>query len=274
MSNLQPSSVKFSIIAFLVLVTTGGLLALLWPMAIKAAQVQAGQLVAEATLSSGGAAEADFQLATWLDHDNTAAHLGLAQQQYAADQPAATLQSLNGAGDSPTALELKVQTLLELGRYADAANVADQAIKYSTGDAALQYAAFAYVLAGRQADATILEARVSSPEAASAIKQAEAGPLPLAMQLYASGLLNSSNAVLLGQPESFERDLLLGKIYASSTKEPNLVNAAKYLRAASTIQPSNPQVHQLLEYAYTTLGQSANASQQAQLISNIKSGRP
>ena len=274
MSSLQPSNVKFFVIAFLVLVTSGSLVAFMWPSAITIAHQQAGQLVAEGALANGGEAEADYHLATLLDPGNTAAHLGLAQQLYSTGQFAAALRSQEGAGESATSQQIKVETLLELVRNQDAATAADSLLAVCSTDNCIKLAAFAYDVSGRTSDSTALASRVSSPEAARSITLAQAGPLPLAAQLYATGLLNSSSALLLQQPESFERDLMLGQIYSSSTQKTDLLSAADYLEAATTLQPSNLQAHQLLASVFRSLNQSSNAGQQDQLVANLQTGRP
>jgi hypothetical protein len=274
MSNLQPSSVKFFVIAFLVVVASGSLIALMWPTAITIAHQQAGQLVAEGALTNGGEAEADYHLATLLEPGNTAAHLGLAEQQYSTGQFAAALASQVGAGDTVSSQQIKVEALLQLTRNHDAATAADNLLTVCSTDDCLKLGAFAYDLDGRASDATSLEARVSSPEAARSITLAQAGQIPLAAQLYASGLLNSSSALLLSLPESFERDLMLGQIYATSVQKADLLRAARYLQASTSLQPSNLQAHQLLASVYRSLNQFSNAGQQDQLVSNLLTGRP
>ncbi len=191
MSNWQPSSIKFWSVTVLVLLAAAGSLAALWPLALTAARSESASLVGEGDHAAGTEATNDYLLATRLDATNHLAFARLAGAQIAAGQPDAALASLSHAGQGSAVEELKVRTLVELGRNTSAADEASQLTQSGRSDDDVVLAALAYAAAGRTADASALVHRVSSPEAAQRVGRAAASQLTLAAELYAAGLLRS-----------------------------------------------------------------------------------
>jgi len=278
MRESKASTVKFWIVAMLALALGGLGLATLVPAAHNAARTQSASLTsAGQQASDGGAvgeAEADFHLATLLNPSNTAAWIGLAQTQIAAGQPSLAVDTLKHAGQGSDVARLQVRTLIELNRPADAAAAAANLTGASATQADLTLAGLTYALAGRTPDAAALLPRLNSPQAATSVSRAQADKLPLAVELYATGLLNSSRAILATLPASFERNLLLARINYARHTAASLTQAASLLAAALAISPTNVEARQLLQSVYADQNNPTGASQQAGLISQLQAGRP
>jgi hypothetical protein len=270
----QPSTTLFWALAAGTLLGTAVLLADLWPAALTAARHQSVQLTEEGSRTAGGETEVDYRLATWLDPSNAVAFAGLARVQIAAGRADDALVSLERAGQGSEVVRLKVRALLELGRYNEAADVAAQLISpgHTTDDIVL--AALAYALAGRSADINALMPLVASPEALQHVQRARAGQAPLAAELYATGLLQSSSTLLSKQPASFERNLLLARIRYTRHSNQDLAQAANFLAEATHLNPSNLEARQLLVTIYRDQGKADEANRQEALISQLQTGRP
>jgi Flp pilus assembly protein TadD len=265
---------KFTLLATLTLLAAAAGLATLWPLALQAARAKATSLVGEAAKASGGEAEVDYRLATWLDPESHTAYVGLARSLITAGHPDEALAALGQAGEGSEVEQLKVRTLIELGRYNEAADVAGKLATPNRQDDDHVLAALAYALADRNSDIDALMPHVSSPEALQRIKRAQAGKLTLAAELYATGLLQSSSAFLMKLPASYERNLLLARIrYARHTPD-DLARAAESLEVATSFNPSAPEARQLLAQTYRDQGKTTEAGLQDTLITKLQAGRP
>jgi thioredoxin-like negative regulator of GroEL len=273
MSHSQPSSTKFWIYAAVILLAGGGGLAALWPSIVRASHAESAQLVREAQQASGGEAETDYQLATWLDHGNTEAYAGLARAQVASGHAEAALDSLARAGEGSDVEQLKVRILLELGRTNEAANEATQLVAPGRSDADLLLAAMAYASAGRAVDESITS-RLSSPEALQHARRADASAITLAAELYASGLLRSSSAILTKLPASYERNVLLARIGYDRHTPADLAKAVDLLTAAVTYNPVSLEARQLLANIYHDQNNPEAATRQEALIAKLRSAQP
>jgi hypothetical protein len=274
MREPKTSTTKFWIVAVAaVLIAAAGLAALI-PATRAAAHSQSVALTSAAAQASGGEAEADYRLATWLDPHNQAAYLGLAQIQIAAGQADLAMTTLRRAGQGSEASRLRVRTLIELGRPAAAAAAASALTVPTASQSDLQLAGLTFALADHPASAITLIPRLSSPQAAQSVSRANSSKLTLATELYATGLLNSSSAILATQPVSFERNLLLARILYARHTAPELNQAASLLTAAVSINPTNLDARQLLRSVYTDQGNPAAAQQQTDLIAKLQTGRP
>ncbi|HEY2004303.1 MAG TPA: tetratricopeptide repeat protein [Candidatus Saccharimonadia bacterium] len=274
MSNSQPSSTKFSVFAVVAILASSAGLATLWPLTLAAAHHESAALVGEASSAPAGEAATDYLLATWLDRHNTAAYTNLARTQITAGQPEAALASLQHAGRGSEVDELRVRTLLELGRTSDAAAAAIPLTTPGCSQDDLLLASLAYDVAGRTADATALMPRLTSPEVAQAATRAQSANLALAAELYATGLLRSSSAILVKSPTSYERDLLLGHIRYSQHTRAALTEAVDYLATANALNPTNLEARTLLAKIYSELGNLAASQAQTALIIKLQSNRP
>jgi hypothetical protein len=249
-------------------------LASLWPVSRAAALRQSDHLVADGRNASGGEALTDFQLATWLNPANQAAFVGLAAAQVSNGQPTLALASLARAGQGPAVERLRVRTLIELGRSSDAATAASHLAGQGAPSSDLVLAALAYAQAGRNPDIEALVPRVESPEAATRIQRAQAGKLPLAAELSATGLLNSSSALLNSLPPSFQRNLMLARILYTRHSDQDLAQAVSLLNQAMELDPANQAGRRLLSDVYTEQGNTAAATQQTMLINHLQAGHP
>lgn len=274
MSNFQPSSIKFAAFATATILLTAGSLAALWPLALVTARQESAALVGEGSRADAGEAATDFLLATWLDRHNTAAYTALARTQIAAGQPDAALASLTHAGQGSEVEQLRVRTLVELGRTDAAADTATSLTTPGRSQDDLLLAVLAYENAGRHADTPALLSRLTSPEASRAAARAQTGQLGLATELYATGLLRSSSAILAKTPTSYERNLLLARIRYAQHTRPALAEATDYLTAANALNPANTEARTLLAKVYRELGNIHDAQVQTALIAKLQSGRP
>ena len=249
-------------------------MASLVPASHRTALHQSDLLTAAGSHAKGGESEADFRLASILNPRNTTAFIGLAQTQIAAGQPQLAVDTLKHAGQGSDVARLQVRTLIELNRPADAALAAAALTSPNATQSDLTLAGLAYALANRPADIAALMPRLSSPDAAGSVSRAQSGKFPLAASLYATGLLNSSSAILTTLPASYERNLLLAHInYARHTAD-NLTEAASLLTAAIAINPSAIEARQLLRSVYADQNNAVAAQEQAGFIAQLQAGRP
>jgi tetratricopeptide (TPR) repeat protein len=244
MSHTKTTAAAFLSLTTLVVIGAAAGLALAWPHVQSAAHHQAASLVGEAATANSAEAMADYRLAVRLDPTNIAAKLGLARTQIKAGQAEAALTTLKSAGEGSEASQLRVRTLIELGR-----------IDAATGLLAL---------IGLQ----------NAPDAAQHVARVQAGTLSLAAELYAAGLPNSSSALLLKQPISFTRNILLARIAIDRHTAADLTAASDNLATAVTINPSDAQAHRLFASVLADRGLTDESAQQTQLADRIESGRP
>jgi hypothetical protein len=274
MSTGPHAQTKFIIISSLVLVLGGVGLASLWPVALDAARAESGRLLIAGEHAHGPEAANDFLLATRLDSTNHRAYARLADTQIAAGHPDAALTSLSRAGQGSDVEQLKVRTLIELGRTNDAAGEAGTLTQVGRPDEDIVLAALALAANGRQADAAALATRVTAPEAAGRIARAGGSQFTLAAELYATGLLNSSSAMLGKLPVSYERNLLLARIRYARQTDADLAQAADLLTTATALNPAGLEAHSLLSKVYRQQNHEAAASTQDALFDKLTNGRP
>ena len=274
MNVYSNSDIKYLPIVSAVVLVTAAAIAMTWPYTVAFAHTEAAKLIEQAPYSGAAEASSFYQLASILDAGNHASYVGLAQIQIATGQSSAALISLAYAGEGTAVLKLRLKTLMELRRYDEALNLADSLAKPGASNADIVLSGLAYALAGRARYIDALITRVDSPEAVQRLTRAKAGNVLLATELYTSGLPNSSRALAETQPDTFERDLLLGRIaYAQNTNN-SLIAATDYLRAAALINPSNQSTRELLAKIYTARGLFAEGSTQESLAQKIRSGQP
>jgi cytochrome c-type biogenesis protein CcmH/NrfG len=101
-----------------------------------------------------------------------------------------------------------------------------------------------------------------------------AGKLTLAAELSSSGLLNSSSALLQSLPSSYQRNLMLARIYYTHHTPSQLGQAAALLNQAVTADPAALPARRLLAAVYADQGNQAAAVAQNRLIAQLVSGRP
>jgi hypothetical protein len=249
-------------------------LAAAWPSAQASARAKSADLLAQGNAAGGAEAATDYRLATLLDPANEPAQAKLAAVQIAQGRADQALQTLRRAGRGSEVTQLLVRTQIELGQYATAADDAAALTAPGRGEEDLALAALAYALAGRSQDAANLTSRVSSPEAAQRVARANGSQLTLASELYATGLLNSSSALLEQQPASFERNLLYARILITRGTKPGLVQATSLLQQAVSMNPAGTTARQLLIQAYQAQGKDSDAANEQTLLAKLTAGRP
>ncbi len=258
----------------LILAASATALATTWPAAVGAAHAGASKLVGDAATASLPEAAVDYQLATWLDPSNQAAYLGIARTQIVTGHAETALTALERAGEGSEAAELRIRTLIELGRTSEAATRAATLGASGRSEADITLAALTYALAGRPADIAPLNALVSSPEALQHLARIVAGNVPLAGELYTAGLPESSRNLLLKLPVTFERNLLLGHIYYDQHTTADLSTATGYLTTALTLNPADIEAHKLLAAVYVDRNLPTDAANQNILVQKLLSGKP
>ena len=274
MSHSRAASAAFFTLSTLVVIGSATALAALWPLARAGAKAEAASLIGEAGSGNSAEAAADYHLATWLDPSNPAGYIGLARTQILAGQADAALVTLDRAGEGSEAANLRLRTLIELGRTSEAAGRAATLAVPGRSDADLLLAGLTYALAGRTADIPALIPLVASPQTAQRISRAASGNLALASELFASGLPESSRALLIAQPTSFERNFLLGQILYARHMPDDLKTATDYLESAVTLNPSDVPARRLLASVYSDRGLTAQSTAQTSLANKLESGRP
>jgi predicted Zn-dependent protease len=265
---------KFLALTSLVMIATASAFVAIWPVAQTTRKTQAKKFITEASSVTPAEALTDYQLAIWLDPSNEVGYLNLAQIQVATGQSARAVNTLSRAGEGTQAMKLKVRTLLELGRYSAAADSSLQLARTGRSDSDHLLAATAYMLAGRTSELALLDTTITSPDALQRLLRIEFGNLPLAKELYAVGLPDSSRALLLKLPVSFERNFLLGQISYQMHSSTELVAASKYLATAASLNPADLNVHQLLAQVYQNMGLATDSMAQISLIKRLQNSRP
>jgi hypothetical protein len=273
MKSLRPEP-AFAALAAGTIVAGAMSLASLWPVTLQAARDQSAALVVAGDKAKGPEAANDYLLATYLDPANHQAHIRLARTQIAAGQADLALKTLERAGQGSEVEQLKVRTLIEIGRPGDAADEAVRLTEPGRTEDDIVLASLAYGLAGRTADAQALSTRVTSPEALQRIARAQASLITLAAELYATGLQNSSSALLEKLPVSYERNYLLARIHYGLYTKASLARAAELLRVSIGINPASLESRDLLAKVLRAQGDANGAVEQDAAAAKLRSGRP
>lgn len=191
------------------------------------------------------------------------------------EQAQKILNELNNA--KPEVLLLKSQILLEQGSTKEATLAAQQALKFYPASPRSQLQLGLCQAVGEQTtDLNDLIATVVSPQTLQGLKQAQQGKTALAYVLYAGGLLRSSKAVLLKQPDLYATELqLLGRINLELAKnDPSkLPDAQTALIKATQADPANLDNHRLLKQVYDKMGNKDKAAHQENLLKQLESGK-
>lgn len=276
MSSSKPSSAndpKFWLAASLVVVSTAGLAASVWPAAHSVAHIQSLRLTQTGQGIGGHEAILDYKLAYWLDRSNTAAALELAKYSLATGQTQLALKQLNGAGESLEALRLRLRTELELN-LPSTSQTAQRLLEHAGADDDLILAAAALAAFNQTDLLGSLKSRISSPEALQRINRLEASITATGLELYVLGLPESSQRILATESSSVPRDITLGHLLARKGTSESLSQARELYLSALRLDPSNQEARQGLFTVYTRLGQSVAADEEAALLARLKAGRP
>ncbi len=258
----------------LVVGLSGILLALLWPVTLHAIRAESKNLVAIGERASGNEANADFQLARWLDHSNMQAALDYAQVQLKDGQPKDALGTLAGVGESPLRDRLMLRTQLELGETHTAATMGNQLAQVSIDQNDLLLAALAELVDHQSASALQISSRITDSKPLQAAQSAQASQEGLGLQLAAIGLQNASEGILSVLPSSFVRDYTLAQIYFQQGTVASLTSAETLATAATDFVPTDQPARQLLINILTAERKTDLASQQTQLLNQLKIGKP
>jgi hypothetical protein len=276
MSSSKPSNKTghFWILSIVTVILSAALLASLWPVALGYARDESRRLSGDAKHTGSREAEVDYHLAYRLDHSNADAALHFASAQLAANQPRATLDTLAMAGEGSAVRQTRLKAYLELGQTGEAITIADSLVGPGASEADIANAALAYGVGEQGSAIQPLEARVTAPEALQRLKRAEAGNLPLAAELYAAGLLRSSSTLLMKQPASAERSLLLARINFQRHTAASLAEAADYYRSVVALDPSSQTARAELITTLRDLGRTTDADAQQALLKKLQAGKP
>jgi len=274
MRRPQASSAAFLGLTSLVILGTASVLAAAWPAARAGAKAEAAGLISRAASAPLSEAAADYHLATVLDRHNQSGYLGLARTYIATGQADKALASLEMAGDGSDAAQLRLRTMIELGRVDEAARRAQPLTEAGRSDHDKLLAGLTYALADRGEEIPALVPTAASPDTARRLTRIQTGGLPLATELFNAGLTKSSETVALRQTPSFERSLLLARIYSARHNPSDIEAATNYLRQAAEINPADIGVHQLLVSIYTDQHRTDQAAAEDVLVKRLQAGRP
>ncbi|HSX01332.1 MAG TPA: hypothetical protein VLF67_03750, partial [Candidatus Saccharimonas sp.] len=163
---------------------------------------------------------------------------------------------------------------LDLGQTTSAAASAGQLLSQSTDPADQVLAALAFNAAGRGQDLSLLISHVSSPEVLQRIQRTSTSQLGLGVELYATGLLQVSQEVLVKLADSNIRDLILGQITLAQHSQKSYVDARGYFQTVLDDNPANLEARRGLIASLRGLGDNAAAARQTQLLEQLQAGTP
>ncbi len=204
------------------------------------------------------------------EEGNTIADLQLQSGQYQASLD--TLNDLLNVQITAERLIAKSRALLELDRGGEAVQAAKDATTYSlTNASAKQQLALCQLVTDDEAGYTATIATLRPLEAAGALESARASKVALGRELYAQGLLRTSERVLNSTDSTAtERYLLLAKIKLAQN---NLAEAKDQLVRATKLDPANIDAHKLLEEVLLKQDDQDAAGEQAKLIKSLQTGQ-
>jgi hypothetical protein len=275
----KPSNLKFWVAGGLVIVLNAGLAASLWPHLANAAHTRADQLVEAGKRAQDSEAQVHFKIAQLLDPGNELAALTVAKQLLAQDQPERAVAVLDRAvereaGESPAMHALAIQGLLEAGDTDRAVQQANALVTIAQTPGQLHLIALAYGV-GEQTDRLARHMAVlSASEGARRAIAAAPHKLALAQELYATGLLRSSERILAGLPASITRNLLLASLKEHAATTESLTEARDLYRAAIELDLVNIPARQGLIRILSYQGEHEAANKQSVLLKRLTDGRP
>jgi thioredoxin-like negative regulator of GroEL len=183
-----------------------------------------------------------------------------------------TLTDLLSTQASSNRLVAKSHALLELDRGAEALQAAKDATAYALSDsAAKRNLVLCQLVAGDEAGYQAAVASLGAAEPAGAIQSAHASQIALGRELYALGLLRTSERVLNSTDSTAtERYVLVAKIKLVLN---NLPEAKDQLVRATKLDPANIDAHKLLEEVLLKQNDEAGANEQAKLVKSLQTGQ-
>lgn len=198
----------------------------------------------------------------------------IAELQLASGQAEEALKTLNEMINERVTAEVlvaKSRVLMELDRGVEACATAKDATGYSMADSAVRLQLGLCQIA--QADESGYAATIASlgnSEAAKTLQSAHAYKLALARELYAVGLLRTSERILDSLDTSAtERYILTGRIKLAQR---HLDKAKEQLVRATKLDPASVDAHKLLQEILIKLGDDVGASEQAKQIKSLQAG--
>jgi thioredoxin-like negative regulator of GroEL len=273
MSSSNNSNIKFYAYSVITLAGSAFMAAgFVVPQALGYAKSESTRYAVAALNEQGSEAAIDYRLAYALDHSNEAAAVGLSRVYLASSQSREAMQLLGRIGDNADGLRLRLQTLIELGMYAEAKSTADKlAAGKNEGDIVL--VAAVYALGGYKSELALLDGRLSSVEALQALSRLNAGQLPEALELQALGLPVSSSTLLMKLAPSTPRSLALGQILLAKGDKDSLAQASDYLSAGIKLDPSDIELRATYADVLRAQKQLEAALAQDKLVLRLKQGR-
>jgi hypothetical protein len=263
----------FLTIGGLVILAAAGLIALGWPLLRQAAHAQANRLVAEGKRVGGQEALLNYQLAGLLEPGNPAAALAVAQLEASGGHYNQALRSLEAAGEGIEAVRLRLRLQIELASLG-IANSAGRLAAVATTDDDRLLVAMGYLVAGRPQDVPAVTAAMSAPKPLQRVQRASSSVTALGAELYAMQLVRASGRLLMKQPSSLTRDILLGHMAAAKRTPAAYAQARGYFEAALQHDITNTEARTGLIAALEALGNNQAAIQQIKLNGRLQTGRP
>lgn len=165
----------------------------------------------------------------------------------------------------------KSRVLLELDRGAEACTATKDALTYEPDNLqAKEHLAYCQLVVADEAGYQATISSLGSSEAAGTIKTAHVYKLALARELYAQGLLSTSERVLNGLDDAVtERYVLMARIQIAYH---NQAEAKELLVRATKLDPASVDARKLLQEVLLKQGDEVAADEQAKLIKALQTG--
>jgi hypothetical protein len=182
----------------------------------------------------------------------------------------AAITAVQGVTGTDAAV-VRSQAYLEEGRGASA----QSAVQDLTSDNALVQLALVMAVNGKTSDVVELIPQADSATTKQRLRRIQSGGVALAQELYASGLYQTAERVLVLTPDSSAKSGLLAHVWLS--KQPvthqNLLAAQTAATLGLELDPANLPLHSLLQDIDSQLGDQTGATHQQQLINQLQSGK-
>ncbi len=269
---------RFWLAAGLIITLNAALAASLFPLLTQAGQRRAIQLVARAATAPPNEAQLTYTVANLLDPGNPQAATNVAEHLLAEQHPKQAQAVLNRAhpgraGETALRHSLMLETYLELNNLPGAIQQANHLLAGPTTARQLRLVALAYTVGEREDLLARHSDRLSTSEAARRVLAAWTNKIALAQELSSTGLLRSSQRLLLAQPHSFSRDLLLGQLLERTATPAALRQARSAYTAALNLNPTSREARRGLVRVLQGL-HDPSATHQASLLRRLEHGQP
>jgi tetratricopeptide (TPR) repeat protein len=219
-----------------------------------------------------------FKAATLINRENTTAYSKLARLHLRLNQPDMALEAINRHANHQSSSDLmlhKSMAQLELNQTAAAVSSARQASAADPTAPVTLHLGLLYALTGSTDDLSSLMTRLGTQEPAGALKRASTHKLALAQELYALGLLRSSERILEQHLSGSESYYLLAKVKLSLSNgsDKGRQSVRKVVDDGLKLDPGNLKLRILSRQVYQEIGDQSAADREGELIKRLQLGQ-